>query len=171
MLDVILKGGTAPCNHRWHTWRWKVSGSGYQSRSQKECMTSVISLSHWISLGTTMSRFLDKRDNKYLPCLSHHWLIFLSLAGKCVHMFSYLLEAIPGNYGAGTQIQIFLTPKWCYWLLHFLPSSTHTEQCERLILLYVMGTSAVLPMVSLSRFFLHGFAFGCLLGVSHQSKP
>lgn len=127
MLLVMVKAGTDPCNHRWHTWRWKASGSVYQSKRQKRCVTSVTSLSHWISLGTTMSRFLEKSNSKYLPHLSHHWLIFLSLAGKCIQTFSYLLEAKPGNSGAGIQIQNFLTRVMLLTSALFPSSNTHKE--------------------------------------------
>lgn len=109
----MLKAGAAIRNHRRHTRRWKASGC--QSRRQKAHVPSVISRSHWTSLGITTSKFLDERDNKDLPYLSHHWLLhrFLLLANKCAPIFSYLPRAKPANSGAEIQIQIFLTKKQC----------------------------------------------------------
>lgn len=50
-----------------------------QEIRRQNCVTSVVLLSHQTSLGTTISRLLDKWDNRYLQCSSHHWLFFCYL--------------------------------------------------------------------------------------------
>lgn len=87
----MLKTGTAICDHRWHTYRWKANGSGCQNIN---CVTSVTLLSHQTSLGTTMSRLLDKQDNEYLLCSNHHWLFFCYLHTHTQNASRYSLACL-----------------------------------------------------------------------------
>lgn len=159
----MLKTGTAICDHRWHTYRWKANGSGCQNIN---CVTLVTLLSHQTSLGTAMSRLLDKRDNEYLLCSNNHWLFFYYLQKKKKNASRCSLACLGPSQ---KMVDLWVKPR-SFWLQNDTISS-HTSSLPIPIhrtMWSVIDASAVFFMVLIAHFFLHHF--GCLKSVRYWVK-